>query len=100
MINTKELKEDENVKEKEEGKENSDSSVDVEILFRCFNVGKKRENNESPSDCSPKKKLFTTVTKKTSQHLKKNQKMMFLTKKGLMKCHLSHHKISNYIKKS
>ena len=42
VINTKELKEDENEKQKEEGKEDSDSSVDVEELFRVFNVEEKR----------------------------------------------------------
>ena len=61
------------MKQKEEGKEDSDSSVDVEKLFRDFNVGDKRENNESPSDCNPKKKQATTVTKKTSQHLEKSE---------------------------
>ena len=58
------------MKQKEE---NSDSSVDVEKLFEGFNVGKKRENNESPSNYSPKKKQATTVTKKTSQHLEKSE---------------------------
>ena len=51
-----------------QNEENSDSSVDVEKLFEGFNVGEKRENNESPSNCSPKKKQATTVIKKTSQH--------------------------------
>ena len=70
MINIKELKEDKNVKQKEE---NSDSSVDVDKLFEGFNIGEKRENNESPSNCSPKKKQATTVAKKTSQHLEKSE---------------------------
>ena len=76
-INIKELKEHKNMKQKEE---NSDSSVDVEKLFEGFNVGEKRENNESPSNCSPKKKhcspkkkQATALTTKTSQHLEKSK---------------------------
>ena len=37
VINTKKLKEEENVKEKKESEEDSDSIVDVEKLFGCFN---------------------------------------------------------------
>ena len=42
-------------------------------MFEGFNVGEKRENNESPSDCSPKKKQATIVTKKTSKHMEKSE---------------------------
>ena len=40
MINSKELKEDKNVKQKEE---DVDSSVTMEELFDGFNAGKKRK---------------------------------------------------------
>ena len=68
VINIKQ--EDKNVKQEEE---NSDPSLDLDKLFCGFNVGEKRENNESPSNCSPKKKQATTVAKKTSQHLEKSE---------------------------